>query len=74
MPGPNDDPTYPKYKVTFKKASGAAAGDPIGGAVNLGGPHTSVALSIGGRNVRLALSRNDADEGFPNLTVTLVEE
>lgn len=72
MPDPNDDPDYPPYKITFKTQTPGAEAVVLATSKNINGPHTSVRLKFGGTSVEMAVSRSDADEGFPNLIFTVV--
>ena len=59
------DPEYPKYKVRF-------GGPLVQNPQTVSGPHTLALLTTSSR-VQIALTRNPADLGIPDLSITITE-
>jgi hypothetical protein len=62
-PIPPASPYYPKYVVEF-------SGPPLKAPIKVTGPHTFALLQPGGGSITVSLSRNPADTGRPNLSIT----
>lgn len=55
--------TYPPYEVHF-------SGGTLKAPIKVTGPHTFALLQPGGGSITVSLSRNPADTGKPNLSIT----